>query len=406
MPSVFTIFCHGTGFNRDKGKEEIVNFFGHTTAGKEYEDWLMLDGVGSKTNDGKLAGQYDWASKNGEKKKNRKFSEWFESFEKIAQATGHGVSDNVRHAIVVLANLDPMPTRVNLIGWSRGAVTALIIANRIEEILPGIKEINIFAVDPVAGKEAGLDPAKVENRTIPLSVKNYIAVLATGENRQTFKPQDAARVNVANNASNVVFLPMPGKHSTPAVHDAKTIEVTHIVWSAAYLFLKKFGTPVQKQPLGFCDSDGAMLETYSNIKLREDIYKKVKQKGPAQMIIGGGLGPRDFAKHLDTYVVNPEYFINQHHRKCFKACLPETFKYVFSKHAAQANKAEIRKELEKYPKTHESVAILGVSIEGATLSLPDEGLLYDPGREKNIKYRGSLHEMGILFAKDINKNDV
>lgn len=411
MPNVFTIFCHGTGSNRDSADEEIVNFFGHSTDGKEYDNWLMLDGVGSKTKDGKLAGQYDWASKNREKKKHVKFKEWFEKNETIAQATGHGVSDNVRHAIVVLANLDPVPTRVNLIGWSRGAVTALIIANKISEIL-GINDINIFAVDPVAGKDKGKEkvtkdnPDAALNRTIPESVKNYLGILAVGENRLTFKPQDADRITVASPKSNVVFLPMPGKHSTPAIHEAETIEVTHIVWSMAYAFLKEFGTPVKKKPLGFLESDLEMLENYSLIKMREDDYKEVKQTGLLQFIIGKGFKKRKLSKHLEAYVNNPECFINQHHQKCFKACLPMTFNYLFSKNAAPANEAAIIKELNKAPKTLEALALIGVALEKGTLTLPapDECPRDDAGAKKAL-YRGSLHAMGILQADDKNKND-
>lgn len=408
MSKVFTIFCHGTDSNRDKKEPEIVNFFAHHTKGNEYESWLMLDGVGSKTKSGQMAGQFDWASKDRLKKRGRKFSEWLESIPVVAMATGHGVSDNMRHAIVALANLEPMPTRLNLIGWSRGAVTALIIANKVAEIFPNLNDINIFAVDPVAGKGAGIDPDKPENRTIPPEVRNYVAFLALGENRRTFKPQDASRVTVQSPSSNVVFLPLDGTHSSLAIHDDSTRELTEIVWSAAHLFLTHFGTRVQKEPPLFVRSDSGLLDVYSRIKVKEDMYQKVKQKSPVQFAIGKGFRSREFKHKLDEYVVNPEYFINQHHRKCFAATLPQTFKYLFTAEAHRAEPEEIEQELKQATAaaTLESLEVLGVELSKGRLTLPEAGAYAAGERSKSLIYRGSLHEMGILDATDRSAEDL
>lgn len=405
MPKVFTIFCHGTDWNRDKKEPEIVNFFAHNAQGSEYESWLMLDGVGSRNRSGQMAGQFDWASRERLKKRGRKFSEWLESLSVVSAVTGHGVSDNVRHAIVALANLEPMPTCINLIGWSRGAVTALIIANKVAEIFPDIKDINIFAIDPVAGRDAGIDPDKPENRTIPAAVKNYLAFLAMGENRRTFKPQDATRVIVQSPASNVVFLPIDGIHGSPALHDKATKEISQIAWSTAYLFLTHLGTPIQKTPPFFVRSDSGLLEAYSNMKLKDEVYKSIKQKGMIQFIIGRGFSSRDFAKNLDEYVINPEYFINQHHRQCFQACLPQTFKYLFTSKAQDADPDKILKELKQATAiaTLESLKVLGVELGESGLTLPEAGY-YDAGeRAKKLIYHGSLHAMGILSANDSNR---
>jgi hypothetical protein len=164
--SVFTIYCHGTGGHRDKPDKEIVAFFGRRAAGTEYQDYLILDGVAGspKNKEGKnpMAGTFNWADKN-------KAPEGDTPLElgggKVkgslaASATGHGVDDDTRHAIVTIANLRELPETVNLIGWSRGAVTCLTIANMLydpsttEGLFRQIK-VNIFAVDPVAGAEAG-----------------------------------------------------------------------------------------------------------------------------------------------------------------------------------------------------------------------------------------------------------
>ncbi len=164
---------------------------------------------------------------------------------------------------------------------------------------------------------------------------------------------------------------------------------------------------MQKTPPLFVRSDSGLLDTYSHIKLKEEVYKSIKQKGLKQYIIGKGLATRDFAKNLDEYVVNPEYFINQHHRKCFKATLPETFKYLFTSKAHEADQKKILQELKQGTAiaTLESLGVLGVELNKNELTLP-EAQFYEPGeRSKKLLYRGSLHDMGILNAIDSNKTE-
>src|SRR5690606_13133786 len=99
-------------------------------------------------------------------------------------------------------------------------------------------------------------------------------ILAKGENRETFKPQDLSRVHIVNPAySNVAFLPFPGKHSTVAQNsDPTALEVSDIVWSMAYQFLSHFGSKVGTPPSILSAQD--YLVNYSRIIAKSASYAK------------------------------------------------------------------------------------------------------------------------------------
>jgi hypothetical protein len=162
-------------------------------------------------------------------------------------------------------------------------VTALVIAKLLydpsttEGLFRQIK-VNIFAIDPVAGADAGIGPNAEGRRLIPPNVKNYLGIISTGENRNTFKPQDLARVHIADLSSNVMFLPFPGKHSSsPQNNDPKALEISHIGWSLAVQFLTFFGTPCERPMHIFSVQDH--LEKYSYILSNYKQFAKIKQSG-------------------------------------------------------------------------------------------------------------------------------
>ncbi|MBI3463744.1 MAG: DUF5621 domain-containing protein [Planctomycetes bacterium] len=66
--AVFTIYCHGSGGHRDKPDKEIVAYMGRRATGIEYQDYLILDGVGGKptgkNSPNPMAGTFNWADKN------------------------------------------------------------------------------------------------------------------------------------------------------------------------------------------------------------------------------------------------------------------------------------------------------------------------------------------------------
>lgn len=74
---------------------------------------------------------------------------------------------------------------------------------QLSEIFPQM-DVNIFAVDPVAGPG---NKSEEDASTIRGNVKNYLAVLSMDETRGFFKPQDIKRMDFTNRGTNVIYLP-------------------------------------------------------------------------------------------------------------------------------------------------------------------------------------------------------
>ncbi len=222
---------------------------------------------------------------------------------------GDGWDDNVAHALYVLhelhANADEQfPFVINLIGWSRGAITTIKLANAIyaafsagqgytlrendsnaggrenprtgEEIVPtGIKleglAVNIFAIDPVPGRFGKKGDWRGSSRkaerfpeqdwdchNLPPIVNDCIVTLAMDERRAGFVPVDLDKMTFRDGQSehqNVVFLPFPGIHRTQLrteprdptgssdAHVRRVVKsVPHLVFDLAWSFLCQHGT--------------------------------------------------------------------------------------------------------------------------------------------------------------------
>jgi hypothetical protein len=436
MPS-FTILCHGSGGHRTKPDKEIVAFLGRRMAGEEYKQYLILDGVGgTPQGDGganPLAGSFDWADRNkGAKSKdvsvemggsNKKMgsrvggSRFKYGREKMpvggaagANIVGYGVEDNARHAIVTIANLPQLPDTINLIGWSRGAVTSLVIANMLydptsTEGLFRTVNVNIFAIDPVAGDKAGTKDGAESRRLITPNVKNYLCVLNTGENRKTFSPQDLSRVIVVDAGStNAVFLPFPGKHSSCAQNnDPKAKEVSDIGWSLGITFLENFGTrfsPLPPRCLPF-----EAFARYCAITTKAEHYARIRQKGLKQRLIGKGFGKRAMTEELEAYTQFSDYFVNEHHRRLFERKMPALYAWLFTR-----NHAAVGLMSRKVPLSHPigqeveaargyalpSLALLGVEMENGVVSLPAPASGMDGQMDSFRQTGGDLMAMGVL----------
>lgn len=228
---------------------EIVSTLAKNNTGSEYADWVLIDGPGSGNYQSKML-----------------WTEPGDYSDTRGIATGAGMDENVRHALAILKNKidpslktpleDPMmgeiapapierhgrnlgrdqrsslaritpqalqkeiirrrrprriPDQVNLIGWSRGAVTCIMIANAMAEDdqLRHVK-VRIFAVDPVPG---GVNQQVYSSMTrLPGSVKEYFGVYARDEVSRGFSPV----IPKTNSSTQVTLLPMPGMHASVA----------------------------------------------------------------------------------------------------------------------------------------------------------------------------------------------
>ncbi len=96
--------------------------------------------------------------------------------------TGQGWDENVDEAIRLI-EAHPDTTTVNLIGWSRGAVTCFMLANKLYHLNPNIK-VNIIAVDPVPGHFS----FRKETVTLKKNVTNFYGIYAKDDRSYILQP--------------------------------------------------------------------------------------------------------------------------------------------------------------------------------------------------------------------------
>ena len=327
--------------------------------------------------------------------------------------SGFGVENNARHAIATIANLPTLPKTINMIGWSRGSITAMMIAYMLydpetEGLFRQI-DVNIFAFDPVAGQDAGIGEHSASRRTIAGNVKNFLAILAMSENRSTFRPQDLSRVLVLDKKSNVMFLPMPGKHSTaPQCNDERADEVSEVSWSMAVQFLKNFSTPITNS--GLIMSRSGYLENYSYMTMHREELAKIKHvyhtRGEAKdnltlfFSTKGKRETRAFTKNLSDYVRNADYFVNEHHRAVFDLEMPHLSRWLFEPGFATGQysvQEELKAAQRHSPNFYASLTALSVIDDGTgRFELPQKGSRCDPQALHDIQAKGNLNAMGLL----------
>ena len=372
MEPIFTILNHGTDSHRSRTDGEIIADFGRNMQGSEYDDFLITDGPGSSgTKSDRMPGKFDpftqdkvptgvisrltgkspgWSTSPHTKTiaditaKDTRFFNASGDFGLGAHLTpgikgiarGQGWDDNIRHAIAAIVerqnrkNLGTMYGTINMIGWSRGAVTCLRMANWIKEFLGDNIKINIFAIDPVAGLDAG-EKLK-DTYTIPDIVQDYIAVLALDEKRGAFAPQDQSRIHVDSFKTNVAFLTFPGVHNTLVrSNDKKAPEVGVLVRSLAYKFLKDHGT-LFNQPEKLYNTL-QVCELYADMKAKRNDYRKMMSQGIIASL-QGGLETRSICVADDKMRKegnSNSFFVNEHHRECFKIAFRDVYSYFFTR---------------------------------------------------------------------------
>lgn len=311
MPEVFSIYNCGTSHNR-QNLDETVADLARRTHGSENRDWMINDGPGSfshnagngaSAHDRGLAGQAHTPGTR-DAVTGLKESSWFAGSRGVID--GYGWEHNVDHTMAVLKATIDLPRTINMVGWSRGAITCFMIAHALlqEPRTSGI-EVNIFAFDPVPGPGNFDDPNKV---TLPANVKRYSAVVQEDERRKIFKP---VLIN-ANEAgdSKTRFYYMPGGHST-GVFRMKS-EVGLISAYLAHRFLQKHGTQLEN-PIQLSARD--LCELYA--KVRIDIEKYQGLGGGILTILGRQ------RRNVANRFQDTSYFINDHHANQFRKTFPQ-----------------------------------------------------------------------------------
>jgi len=361
--TTFTVYCHGTGFNRIKGfqKDELVAWFHNNTKGVEATldgeevtngTYLINEGPGHSGND--IPQPQNVNPITGSGRKNRSFFKRINPFNKPSfkdhlhgntggpksfaklkgSVSGQGWDENVIRTVNIIQELKfghgQNIDRVNMVGWSRGAITCIRIAHHMYEIFGTSIECNIFAVDPVAGSDAG--DKMLDTQVLQANVKNYIGILAMHEMRKTFSPQDWSRIGVDPNATTAIMLPMPGVHNAQVI-PSNPADSAYVTRNLACGFLNAFGTQVKGVPYGYLNTPLAMCIAYGKLVLSLSEHRSYQSHGIGDRVVGTGLRRRNFAKHskMDNYTRGGKesYWINEHHRACFAAAFPGVYQFIF-----------------------------------------------------------------------------
>jgi hypothetical protein len=336
MP-VFTVFLCGTGSkrsdvtNKSYWAGETVSTLASHMAGREYVDWLIVDGPGS-----------------GNEMEEEKWSNPERAWGVTGTAFGRGWVSNVEHALAVMklkvtrspgeighqksqmlkdsyvrAGLGPeapveeyecgigddaktylrtpitvtpqllnegktkiarnaifgrgntMPTCVNMLGWSRGGVSCFMLANLMgkDPVLKNVP-VNIFAIDPVPG------PMNFRSAQTALgtNVKNYFGVYARDELSEGFSPV------IPQTSAQMTILPFPGRHATlsgnafcdGAGSGAQRLAPPGmVVRHLAEKFLVSHGSALG-QCLNF--NDVALLRLYEQMMFQDGLYRSMRDK--------------------------------------------------------------------------------------------------------------------------------
>jgi hypothetical protein len=313
MQTVFSIYNCGTSHNR-QNLDETVADLARRTAGSENRDWMINDGPGSSSHSVGKSGTAGERSLAAQAKTpgtrdpitGTKQDSWFAETRGVTD--GYGWEDNVAHTMAVLDATIDLPHTINMVGWSRGAITCFMTANALYDNprTRGI-DVNIFALDPVPGPGNFDDPNKV---TLPPNVKHYAAVVQEDERRKIFKPTLIDGDHISGVKTKFYY--MPGGHST-AVFRAKS-EVGLIAAFLAHHFVQKHGTqlttPIRLTPRDLC-------ELYAKIRMSIATYRRM----------GGGflqlLGRQ--RRVVQNRFQDTSYFINDHHASQFRKTFPQVW---------------------------------------------------------------------------------
>jgi hypothetical protein len=359
--STFTVYCHGTGFNRVKGtnSNELVAWFHNHNAGVEATlsgslvtrgDYLINEGPGHGGGEA-IPQPQQINPMTGDAKQNLSLKKMImrPSFkdhaagktggpQKLAKQrgmiSGQGWDENTQRTVNIIQDLKfekgQAIDTVNLVGWSRGAVTCMRIANLMWEVFNDEITCNIFAVDPVAGADAG--EKMTDTQKLEANVENYVGIVAMHEMRSTFKPQDWSRVRAPD--TECIFLPMPGVHNAQVI-PGNPVDAAHITRNLACGLLRDWGTPLTAVPYSHLSSSRDMCIAYARLVLALSEHKSYETKSLKGRLGGGttSLRRRDFATHskMDTYTRGGKesYWINEHHRACFADAFPDVYDAIF-----------------------------------------------------------------------------
>jgi hypothetical protein len=239
---------------------------------------------------------------------------------------GSGIDANINAVLEQIYMMRPMPTVVNMCGWSRGAITCAKIASKMSQMGPPFSQIavNIFAIDPVPGSNAG-GGANWRDISITSNVRYYHTVLAQHDVRSVVMDSFQAVYPRLNGSTSMDVDVMPGSHSSIVTFKgAGKDDTAELVFDMALRFLKSHGTQFNG---GNLLSNNDILKRYANIQEDFTFYTHLKAKHLKKLSTNPASMKREIMDAAKTTVgglnmAKPDFFINEHHRETFRFSYP------------------------------------------------------------------------------------
>ncbi|WP_440973807.1 hypothetical protein [Pseudomonas koreensis] len=321
--TTLTIFFCGTGStkfdtaNINYWNGELVSTLASHHAGREFAEWIVVDGPGtsnlqadelftksadyglSGTLFGKgweenvlhamniIKGKCDWQRKQlTEAEYNRLKAAGIPIEDVKAEGSWFWRNYNYGERSVTQQKLQEqiiktfrkdgiIPTKVNLVGWSRGGISCHMLANAMfnDSALKNIP-VNIFAIDPVPG----IGNFQDHRVKLNANVKEYVGFYARDERSKGFScviPQTAT-------GTQTHIFPIPGRHATlvgNAAADGNAgpkvlAEPGQFVRHFAETCLTRWGTPLTKT-LNLSD---ATLKNFGDAMVKDAAKYKAMEK--------------------------------------------------------------------------------------------------------------------------------
>lgn len=328
-------------------------------------------------------------------------------------ARGDGIKENIKHVLAVINGkrqwwpegvqrkqplknhkLKPI-TKVNFVGWSRGAAAAIDASNQIyalqqaarkkREKLKGkadwslepvehIKEINICAIDPVAGF------SRTNGRNTKLSplVKNYLGIYALDERSFGFSPIFPKKDPKAK--TNMEYMFFPGNHRTVAgsdrLHNGDKVvgkvknaagedvdidlsTVGKVVRDASEKFLLRCGTRLDTERT-YNYTREQLLDFYETIKINLPYYERMRDSAYSfrqlsdhhrKFIVHDNIFNNVAGHQLPAYVNDQmerkNGYVNTHHAQLVRDKLQEKYG-KYARHIEHLNKIKYQIEVYKH----------------------------------------------------------
>jgi len=307
----FTIYNCGTAYDRSNS-QELVASLAARTLGKEAVDWIINAGPGSegllaRSTRTKLvqavvvAGGSVLASVPPDIPKTG-----IDYLSRLAgDATGTGMDYNVEDSVQIV--LRTRPNRINMVGWSRGAIASLRIANALSRRadFPPVP-INLFLIDPVPGRGNVWNWDHLST-TVPSCVHHCSVILQEGEGRFIMEPLVQPFIGTPGIRGTTRFkmYPMPGPHSAAVETSGLFEPVAQLARYLVETFLRDHGTLLRDRP--FHMGARAVCECYAKMIMA--------------LWAGQGRTLRR-TKLIPNSERTSRLFVNQHHHRKFRFAYP------------------------------------------------------------------------------------